>query len=73
LRWKLVYFPLNPLQSSQDPLVTKSTLMVSSKLLRLFQRFASVITPVGFSASTHDHALFVHASSHGRTSGGNGH
>jgi hypothetical protein len=27
LRGKLVYFPLNPLQSSRDPLVTKSTLM----------------------------------------------
>jgi hypothetical protein len=26
LRGKLVYFPLNPLQSSRDPLVTKSTL-----------------------------------------------
>jgi hypothetical protein len=26
LRGKLVYFPLNPLQSSRDPLITKSTL-----------------------------------------------
>jgi hypothetical protein len=26
LRGKLVHFPLNPLQSSRDPLVTKSTL-----------------------------------------------
>jgi hypothetical protein len=28
LKGKLVYFPLNPLQSSRDPLVTKSTLTV---------------------------------------------
>jgi hypothetical protein len=28
LRGKLVYFPLDPLQSSRDPLVTKSTLTV---------------------------------------------
>jgi hypothetical protein len=26
LRRKLVHFPLNPLQSSRDPFVTKSTL-----------------------------------------------
>jgi hypothetical protein len=29
LREKLVYFPLNPLQSFRDPLVTKSTLRVT--------------------------------------------
>jgi len=28
-----------------------------------FQRFASVVTTAGFSASTHDPALFVHTSS----------
>jgi hypothetical protein len=28
LRGKLVHFPLNPLQSSRDSLVTKSTLRV---------------------------------------------
>jgi hypothetical protein len=33
LREKLVYFPLDPLQSSRDPLVTKSTLIVSSGYL----------------------------------------
>jgi len=32
-----------------------------------FQRFASVVTAAGFSASTYDPALFVHTSSHGRT------
>ncbi|WVZ66361.1 hypothetical protein U9M48_015595 [Paspalum notatum var. saurae] len=32
-----------------------------------FQRFASVVTAVGFSASAHDPALFVHTSSRGRT------
>jgi len=32
-----------------------------------FQRFASVVTAAGFSASTHDPALFVHTSSRGRT------
>jgi hypothetical protein len=32
LRGKLVYFPLNPLQSSRDPLVTKSTLRLVHKL-----------------------------------------
>jgi len=32
-----------------------------------FQRFASVATAAGFSASTHDPALFVHTSSRGRT------
>ncbi|WVZ59326.1 hypothetical protein U9M48_009481 [Paspalum notatum var. saurae] len=32
-----------------------------------FQRFASVITAAGFSASAHDPALFVHTSSRGRT------
>jgi hypothetical protein len=29
LRGKLIHFPLNPLQSSRDPLVTKSALRVS--------------------------------------------
>ncbi|WVZ97936.1 hypothetical protein U9M48_043435 [Paspalum notatum var. saurae] len=32
-----------------------------------FQRFASVVTAAGFSASPHDPALFVHTSSRGRT------
>ncbi|WVZ94246.1 LOW QUALITY PROTEIN: hypothetical protein U9M48_040156 [Paspalum notatum var. saurae] len=32
-----------------------------------FQRFASVITAAGFSASAHDPALFVHTSCRGRT------
>ncbi|WVZ97949.1 hypothetical protein U9M48_043445 [Paspalum notatum var. saurae] len=32
-----------------------------------FQRFASVVTAAGFSASAHDPALFVHTSSRGRT------
>ncbi|WVZ72126.1 hypothetical protein U9M48_020636 [Paspalum notatum var. saurae] len=32
-----------------------------------FQRFASVVTSPGFSASAHDPALFVHTSSRGRT------
>ncbi|WVZ56049.1 hypothetical protein U9M48_006635 [Paspalum notatum var. saurae] len=32
-----------------------------------FQRFASVVTAAGFSASAHDPALFVHTSSCGRT------
>jgi hypothetical protein len=32
-----------------------------------FQRFASVVTAIGFSASTHDLALFVHVSPRGRT------
>jgi hypothetical protein len=32
-----------------------------------FQRFASVVTATGFSASTHDPALFVHVSHRGRT------
>jgi hypothetical protein len=32
-----------------------------------FQRFASVVTAVGFSASAHDPALFVHVSPCGRT------
>jgi hypothetical protein len=32
-----------------------------------FQRFASVVTVAGFSASTHGPALFVHTSSRGRT------
>jgi hypothetical protein len=32
-----------------------------------FQRFASVVTAVGFSASAHDLALFVHVSPRGRT------
>jgi len=32
-----------------------------------FQRFASAVTADGFSASTHDPALFVHTSSRGRT------
>jgi len=32
-----------------------------------FQCFASVVTAAGFSASTHDPALFVHTSSRGRT------
>jgi hypothetical protein len=32
-----------------------------------FQRFASVVTAVGFSASAHDPALFVHVSPRGRT------
>jgi hypothetical protein len=32
-----------------------------------FQRFASVVTAAGFSASAHDPALFVHVSPHGRT------
>ncbi|WVZ93020.1 hypothetical protein U9M48_039043 [Paspalum notatum var. saurae] len=32
-----------------------------------FQRFASVVIAVGFSASVHDPALFVHTSSRGRT------
>jgi hypothetical protein len=32
-----------------------------------FQRFASVVTVAGFSASAHDSALFVHVSPHGRT------
>jgi hypothetical protein len=32
-----------------------------------FQRFASVVTTAGFSASAHDLALFVHVSPHGRT------
>jgi hypothetical protein len=32
-----------------------------------FQRFASVVTATGFSASAHDPALFVHVSPHGRT------
>jgi hypothetical protein len=31
-----------------------------------FQRFASVVTAVGFSASAHDPALFVHVSPRGR-------
>ena len=32
-----------------------------------FQRFASVVTAAGFSASAHDPALFVHTSSRGCT------
>jgi hypothetical protein len=32
-----------------------------------FQRFASMVTTAGFSASAHDPALFVHVSPHGRT------
>jgi hypothetical protein len=32
-----------------------------------FQRFTSVVTTAGFSASTHDPALFVYVSRHGRT------
>jgi hypothetical protein len=32
-----------------------------------FQRFDSVVTAAGFSASTHDPVLFVHVSPHGRT------
>jgi hypothetical protein len=32
-----------------------------------FQRFASVVTAAGFSASAHDPTLFVQVSSHGRT------
>jgi hypothetical protein len=32
-----------------------------------FQRFASVVTATGFSASAHDLALFVHVSPRGRT------
>jgi hypothetical protein len=32
-----------------------------------FQRFASVVTAVGFSASAHDLTLFVHVSPRGRT------
>jgi hypothetical protein len=32
-----------------------------------FQRFASVVTAASFSASAHDPALFIHASSRGRT------
>ncbi|WVZ52786.1 hypothetical protein U9M48_003808, partial [Paspalum notatum var. saurae] len=32
-----------------------------------FQRFASMVTAAGFSASAHDPTLFVHTSSHGRT------
>jgi hypothetical protein len=32
-----------------------------------FQRFTSVVTAVGFFASTHDPTLFVHMSPHGRT------
>ncbi|WVZ94097.1 hypothetical protein U9M48_040034 [Paspalum notatum var. saurae] len=32
-----------------------------------FQRFASMVTAAGFSASAHDPALFVHTSSRGRT------
>jgi hypothetical protein len=32
-----------------------------------FQRFASVVTAAGFSASTHDPTLFVHVSPRGRT------
>jgi hypothetical protein len=37
LRRKLVYFYLNPLQSSRDPLVTKSTLNVK-KTLQIWRR-----------------------------------
>jgi hypothetical protein len=32
-----------------------------------FQRFASVVTTAGFSASAHDPTLFVHVSPRGRT------
>jgi hypothetical protein len=32
-----------------------------------FQRFASAVTAAGFSASSHNSALFVHTSSRGRT------
>jgi hypothetical protein len=32
-----------------------------------FQRFASVVTTSGFFVSTHDPALFLHVSPHGRT------
>ena len=32
-----------------------------------FERFASVVTVAGFSASAHDPALFVHLSARGRT------
>jgi hypothetical protein len=32
-----------------------------------FQRFASVVTTVGFFASAHDLALFIYVSPHGRT------
>lgn len=32
-----------------------------------FERFTTVLTTAGFSASTHDPALFVHTSSQGRT------
>jgi hypothetical protein len=32
-----------------------------------FQRFASVVTVAGFSASAHDPALFVHVPPRGRT------
>ena len=32
-----------------------------------FERFASVVTAAGFSASAHDPTLFIHLSPHGRT------
>jgi hypothetical protein len=33
-----------------------------------FQRFASVVTAAGFSASAHDPTLFIHLSPRGKTS-----
>jgi hypothetical protein len=40
LRGKLVHFLLNPLQSSRDPLVTKSTLI--AKIVLLWERNLSM-------------------------------
>jgi hypothetical protein len=46
LRGTLVYFPLNPLQSSRDPLVTKPILSkFVIEVLRKFQIFLHQITP----------------------------